>query len=46
MKRFSHLTSLFIGLCSLMCIPVISDAITVTISETDPMCSPNFSVLS
>ena len=42
MKRFSHLTSLFIGLFSLICIPVISDAITGTLSEVDPMCSANF----
>ena len=46
MIRLSYWTSLFIGLFSLMCIPVISDAITVKISETDPMCSANFCVLS
>lgn len=43
MKHFSHLTSLIIWLFSIMCIPVISDAITVEISPVDILWRPKAS---
>ncbi len=46
MKRISQWTSLFILLFSILCIPVISEAITVTISKVDPLWKPQASTRS
>ncbi len=43
MTRFSHLTSLFLLFFSLLCIPALSAALTVSISEVDPMWIPEAS---
>lgn len=43
MTRFFHLTSLFLLFFSVLCIPVLSDALTVTISEVDPLWIPKAS---
>ena len=46
MTRISQWTSLFIGFFSLLCIPLVSDAITVTISEVSSTWKPEASTSS